>query len=82
MPEPDGLRQVVASVLDIPLEQVTPDLGVGQVEAWDSFGHLQIILALESEYNLQFDPQKIPQLTTVALLQQELERRLTPGQRS
>jgi len=81
MPAPEGLRQIVASVLDIPVEQVTPELGVGQVETWDSFGHLQIILALEGEYGIQFDPQKIPKLTTVGLLQEDLERRLGGGQR-
>jgi acyl carrier protein len=36
---------------------------------------LQAILALEGEYGVQFDPQRIPDLTSVALLQQELEKK-------
>jgi acyl carrier protein len=71
----EAFRQIVAGVLDIPPEEVTPELGFGQVEAWDSFGHLQIVLALEGEYGIQFDPQLIPKLTTVAMLQSELARR-------
>jgi acyl carrier protein len=45
------------------------------VPAWDSFRHLQAILALEGEYGVQFDPQRIPDLTIVSLLQKELEKK-------
>jgi len=70
---PEVLRNVLADVFDIPPDHVTPELAVGSIEKWDSFGHLQAILALEAEYGVQFDPQRIPQLTTVALLQAELK---------
>ena len=74
MPEvPEAFRQILAGILDIPPEQVTPELGFGQVEAWDSFGHLQIVLALEEHYCFRFDPQRIPTLTTVALLRADLQ---------
>ena len=67
------LRSVIADVLGVPVEQVTAEAAVGQLEAWDSFGHLQVVLALESEFGVQFDPQKIPELTSVAKLQAFLE---------
>jgi acyl carrier protein len=69
----EEVREILTGVLDIPPDQVTPELGYGQVEAWDSFGHLQIILALEGQFGIQFSPEKIPVLTTVALLQKELQ---------
>jgi acyl carrier protein len=72
---PEGLRHVIGGVLDIPPDQVTPELAAGQVETWDSFGHLPIILALEAEYGIQFPPEQIPELTSVALLASELAAR-------
>jgi len=45
------------------------------VSSWDSFRHLQAILAIEGEYGVQFDPQRIPELTSVALLQAELVKK-------
>ena len=76
---PERLSNVVAGVLDIEPAQVTPELAFGQIEAWDSFAHLQIILALETEYGIQFDPGRIPKLGTIALLQSELQSRgVTP----
>jgi acyl carrier protein len=70
---PSSLRDILADILEISPDQVTPALGVGTVDSWDSFRHLQAILAIEGEYGVQFDPAKIAELTTVALIQTELE---------
>ena len=70
---PSSLRDLLADILDISPDQVTPDLSAATLADWDSFRHLQIILALEGEYGIQFDPNRIPELTSVARLQQELE---------
>jgi acyl carrier protein len=72
---PSSLRDILADILEIAPEQITPELGVGNVESWDSFRHLQAILAVEGEYGVQFDPQRIPELTTVSLIQSELEKK-------
>jgi acyl carrier protein len=69
---PSSLRDILADVLEISPEEVTPELGVGTIDNWDSFRHLQAILAVEGEYSVQFDPSRIPELTTVSLIQAEL----------
>jgi acyl carrier protein len=70
---PSSLRDILADVLEISPDEVTPETGVETVDNWDSFRHLQAILAIEGEYGVQFDPQRIADLTTVALIQAELE---------
>jgi acyl carrier protein len=72
---PSSLRDLVADTLEIGPDEVTPELSVGTVESWDSFRHLQLVLAVEGEYGVQFDPGRIPDLTTVALIQAELEKK-------
>lgn len=72
---PSSLREILADIFEVPAEQITPDLGMETVDNWDSFRHLQAILAIEGEYGVQFDPQRIPELTTVSLLQAELEKK-------
>ena len=69
---PASLRELLADIFEISPERVTPELSMETVDNWDSFRHLQAILALEGEYGVQFDPQRIPELTSVALLQAEL----------
>jgi len=70
---PSSLRDIVSDILEIAPEQVTPDLNAAGAENWDSFRHLQLILAVEGEYGVQLDPQRIPELTSVAALLSELE---------
>jgi acyl carrier protein len=72
---PSSLRNILADILEISPEEVTPDLSIGMVDNWDSFRHLQAMLAIEGEYGVQFDPQRIPELTSVALIQAELAKK-------
>lgn len=71
-PLPASLREIFADTLEISPDEVTPDLNTESVETWDSFRHLQLMLAIEGEYGVQFDPQQIPDLTTVAKIQEAL----------
>jgi acyl carrier protein len=72
---PRSLRELLADIFEISPEQVTSELSMETADNWDSFRHLQAILALEGEYGVQLDPQRIPELTSVALLQAELEKK-------
>ena len=72
---PSSLRNLLADTFGIPTEEVTPELSAGSIDGGDSFGHLQAILAIEGEYGIQFDPQRTPELTTVARLQTALEEK-------
>ena len=75
---PTSLRELLADILEISPERVTPELSMGTMDSWDSFRHLQAILAIEGEYGVQFDPQRIPELTSVARLQVELVKMGVP----
>lgn len=74
-PVPPSLCNLLADVLEIAPDEVTPETSTANLESWDSFRHLQVVLAIEGEYNVQLDPQRIPELTSVGLLQQELEKK-------
>lgn len=72
---PQSLRNLLADALEISPDEITPETSMATVETWDSFRHLQAVLAIEGEYNVQLDPQRIPELTSVGLLQAELEKK-------
>lgn len=69
---PSALQLLLAEILTVPPERITPDAGPGSIPTWDSFRHLQIVLALESEYEVQFDPARIAALASVMDLINEL----------
>ena len=72
---PSSLREIVADTLEITPEEVAPETSTESVDTWDSFRHLQLILSVEGEYGVQFDPGQVPDLTTVAKLQAALEQK-------
>ena len=74
-PVPASLRDILADTLEISPEEVTSSLNTDSVDSWDSFRHLQLMLAIEGEYGVQFDPQQIPELTSVEKIQQALTAR-------
>ena len=46
--------------------------GIGNIPGWDSAGHLNLIMAIEAEYGVQFDIEEMDSLTNVAALRERL----------
>ncbi len=63
------VRRVVSSVLGIAEEEVTEATGPETVEAWDSLQHMNLILALEEELEIQFSDDDIVQMLDVAKIE-------------
>ena len=59
------VRQVIASVLGIPLERVTDDLEFGGLREWDSLTHVNLMLALEGALQTKIDADCMIALTSV-----------------
>jgi acyl carrier protein len=68
------LRRVVGSVFGIADGAVTDEASPRTIEAWDSVAHIQLVLALEAEFGVQFDPDEIPELSSVRVIRARLER--------
>jgi acyl carrier protein len=69
------LCQVIADALGLPFGAITTEADTETLEAWDSLGHLKVILAVEGAYGVQFATAEIRELTSVERLQAELRRR-------
>jgi acyl carrier protein len=64
----DRVCNLVALVLQIPIEEVIPESSPDTIETWDSLQHLNIVLALEQEFGLQFTPEEMEELLSVQLI--------------
>jgi len=56
---------IVSSVVCVPKETITEASSSDNVEAWDSLKHINLILALEEAFGVQFDDEIIPELNSV-----------------
>jgi len=74
-----ALLELIAKTLEIPVEDIPDDASTTTVPAWDSLAHLKIILAVENATGYQFSTAEIPELTSVARIEQALRKvRHTP----
>ena len=69
------VRQIVADVFDVGLEAVTAEELPDMLESWDSVGHLNMIFALEQEFDVAFDPEEFADLSSVDAIVQAIGRR-------
>jgi len=66
------VRTIVSQTFGIPLAQITDATGSENLEAWDSMHQIHLIVALEAEFGVSFDPEQAIELTTVRAIDDAL----------
>jgi len=68
----DGLEArvlgLIARELDMPDGSITSATVSGDVERWDSLGHLQVCMALEAEFGISPELEELEELDSVAAI--------------
>jgi acyl carrier protein len=62
------VRQIIADVLNLSAAELTHETSPQSVDNWDSVQHLNIVLALEQQLGIQFDPEEIEKMQTVGAI--------------
>jgi acyl carrier protein len=72
----ERVRGIVADVLRVPTDQISRQSSPETLATWDSVQHLNLILALEQEFTLQFEPEEMDEMSSVDHILAILERKL------
>lgn len=64
-PVESQVYQTASDVLGVPASSVNADSSPATIEGWDSVQHLNLLLALEPIFNVQFEPEEIEQMKTL-----------------
>lgn len=70
------VEDLASQVFGVPREQVRPDSTPESTENWDSLQHLNLVLALEQEFQVQFSPEEIEQLQSIELIAMLVEEKM------
>lgn len=62
------IYKVVSQVMGVPVETVDDQASPDTIETWDSVRHMNLVLALEEEFNISFNDEQITELLTVGLI--------------
>jgi acyl carrier protein len=74
----DTVRALTADVLQVPADQLTAQSSPENIEAWDSVHHLNLVLALEQEFGVQFEPEEIDDMSNLGRVLEVVENKLSP----
>ena len=72
----EKLTGLLRDVFDDDTLVATPDLTAAQVEGWDSFAHLRLILTVERAFGVQFPASQISSLANVGELAELIASKL------
>jgi acyl carrier protein len=66
------LLRVIADALGVSAQAITSETSSETLPAWDSLGHLHVILAVEGHFGTRFRSDEIPRLGSVLALAEHL----------
>lgn len=69
------VEQLLAELLQIPVTKVTADLAMKDLDVWDSLKHMELIAALEQQFELQFSFDEIVSMRCVGDIKRVLSNK-------
>lgn len=73
------VRDIIADVLDQPDLQIDAATSATDVEGWDSFNHINIVVAMERHFGIKVNTAEIEDLRNVGELVALVGRKLKEG---
>lgn len=70
----EELRTLAADILEVEPAELNEESSPETVESWDSVQHLNLILAIEEQYDIQLDPEEIGGISNLGGLAELVEK--------
>jgi acyl carrier protein len=71
----ERVQEAVATTLKVPAHAITPTTKDVEVAAWDSMGHLNLMMALEQTFDITLEVEDFANLTSVPAILDYLKNR-------
>jgi acyl carrier protein len=67
-------RAALAKALKVDPKTITDSASQTDLSNWDSVHHMNVVLALENDFGIEFDDSELPTLTSLPLLVAAIEK--------
>jgi acyl carrier protein len=72
----DRIKGVLGAVFRLEPTAIGEDFSSESLAAWDSLKHIQVVVALEQEFGVEFEDEEIPLLLSLRGIQNALRAKL------
>jgi len=73
------VRRILADVLKRPVDEVPADATRDTLAGWDSMAHVNLVLALEQHFDVQFLPEEMMEMLSVELVAMLVDEKRAAG---
>ena len=67
------LKHVISNVLGVSIEEINDDSSPDSLDKWDSLSHIKLVMAIESEFEVELSPEDSMDMLSVKLIRMILE---------
>ena len=67
-------KAVIAKILKLDVGQITSDFSQENMSSWDSVRHMNVVLGLENEFDIEFKDSELPTLVSLPIIVDAIER--------
>lgn len=64
----ERVQVLLADAIQVPLDMVTPELAFGDLPQWDSLGHMEVMMRLEEEFDVEISADTIAALISISAI--------------
>ncbi len=70
--------EILSSILLVPMDDLDQHSSPQTIPNWDSLKHMNLVMAIEEEFEVQFTPDEFLELLSVPAILETLSQKLTP----
>jgi len=71
------VKNVMSAVFEIPINEIDHNSSPDNVESWDSLKHMNLVVALEEEFNIEFTDDEIVKMMNLSQIKSSVLEKLT-----
>lgn len=69
------LKAIMASVFNVSPEEIDDNCAVGSFKKWDSLAHMNLIVILEQEFNLELSDDDVADMLSYAIIRKIIDEK-------
>lgn len=72
----ETIVNLISSIFEVSVEDVTMESSIGDFPKWDSLGHMNLMTAIQDELDIEFEPEEMIEIEDVEDIVKLVESKL------